>query len=193
MENTDTEHLSKLQAYWAGNLAFPSMAKLCPVLGLTSTASVFEMVGRLVESGYLQRIEGRIAPTPKFFARPSLSFQGRRVLVGSEPPAVAVPDPRNSFFVQVPDNQFRLQRLAIGDLLVMHRLTPAQVGDIALVQSAAALQLGQVERFDAQRQPLLKVVYESEPHFCDADGQPETGLMGVAIAMVRRFDRPISI
>jgi repressor LexA len=191
MENTDTEHLNKLQAYWAENQAFPSMAKLCPVVGLTSTASVFEMVGRLVESGHLQRTEGRIAPTPKFFARPCLAFQGRQVVVSTELPSLAMPDPKNSFFVQVPNDQFSQQRLAIGDLLVMHRLTPVQVGDIALFQTSDSLQLGQLERLGAHV-PVLKAVYESDPHFFSVDGRPETGLLGVAIGLVRRFDRPTS-
>lgn len=39
---------------------------------LTGTSSVFALVGRLVDEGYLERVEGRIAPTKKFFARPVL-------------------------------------------------------------------------------------------------------------------------
>ena len=42
------------------------MAKLRDVVAMNSTASVFELVGRLVEAGYLQRVEGRIAPTKTF-------------------------------------------------------------------------------------------------------------------------------
>ena len=49
------------------------MAKLCDVVGLASTSSVFALVGRLVEAGYLERTEGRIAPTRRFFARPLVS------------------------------------------------------------------------------------------------------------------------
>ena len=70
MDNNDTRHLAKLRAYWDKHQAFASMAKLRVVVGMTSTASVFEMVGRLVDAGYLQRIEGRIAPTQLFFSRP---------------------------------------------------------------------------------------------------------------------------
>src|SRR3990170_5328645 len=68
----DKEHLAHLQRYWKQNKAFPAMAKLCEVVGLSSSASVFGMVGRLTDAGYLQRVDGRIAPGKKFFSRPLL-------------------------------------------------------------------------------------------------------------------------
>ena len=72
MADTDT-HLEKLLTYWKRNHGFPSRAKLCDVVGLSYTASVFHLVGRLKDAGYVQRVEGRIAPTKRFFAR---SFVG---------------------------------------------------------------------------------------------------------------------
>lgn len=44
------------------------MAKLAEVVGLTSAAGVFALIGRLTEAGYLERIDGRIAPTKSFCA-----------------------------------------------------------------------------------------------------------------------------
>src|SRR5690606_25759289 len=52
----------KLQTYWKASKAFPSMAKLADVLGLSSTASVFELVGKQTDRyGYLRRVKGRVA------------------------------------------------------------------------------------------------------------------------------------
>lgn len=65
----DTQHLERLRTYWKRHHAFPSMAKLCEVVGMSSTASVFNLVSRLKEAGYVERVEGRIAPTKRFFAR----------------------------------------------------------------------------------------------------------------------------
>lgn len=62
--------LERLRIYWKRHHAFPSMAKLCEVVGTSSTASVFDLVGRLKDAGYVQRVEGRIAPSKRFFARP---------------------------------------------------------------------------------------------------------------------------
>ena len=40
---TDQAHVEKLRTYWKCHHAFPSMAKLCEVVGLSSTASVLEV------------------------------------------------------------------------------------------------------------------------------------------------------
>ena len=48
------------------------MAKLADVLGLASAGGVFKVVGRLVDAGFLERVEGRIAPASAFFALPVL-------------------------------------------------------------------------------------------------------------------------
>lgn len=36
--------------------AFPSMTRLCEVVGLPSTASVFDLVSRLKDAGFVQRV-----------------------------------------------------------------------------------------------------------------------------------------
>ena len=68
----DDIRLNALRAYWKGHKAFPSMAKLTDVLGVASSGGVFKVISRLVEAEFLQRIEGRIAPTKRFFALPLL-------------------------------------------------------------------------------------------------------------------------
>src|ERR1035437_8224586 len=69
---SDDKYLAALRTYWKQHKAFPSMAKLCEVVGLSSTSSVFALVGGLADAGYLERTERRIAPGKLFFARPLL-------------------------------------------------------------------------------------------------------------------------
>ena len=78
MQQVDQCHLGSLQRHWKRHRAFPSMAKLAEVMGLASSGSVFQAVGRLVEGGYLERVEGRIAPTRRFFSRPLLGHVTQR-------------------------------------------------------------------------------------------------------------------
>ena len=66
------KHLDALRAYWKRHKAFPSMAKLADVLGLASFGGVFKVISRLVETGFLERAEGRVAPTKRFFVLPLL-------------------------------------------------------------------------------------------------------------------------
>ena len=69
---SDDAHLSALRTYYRQNKAFPSMARLRDVVGLSSTSSVFALVKRLSAAGFLEQVEGRVAPTSRFFARPLL-------------------------------------------------------------------------------------------------------------------------
>jgi repressor LexA len=189
MENTDTQHLDKLKAYWDANQAFPSMAKLRAVVAMTSTASVFEMIGRLVDAGYLERIEGRVAPTAKFFARPLFKFQGSSVTVTAEQPTLAMPNPLKSFFLQVPDDK-RLADLALkaGDTLVMQQDLPMAVGDLVLVNQDRRLQFGRVT--DCARLKVLFDVVVTTDELSEPSEYPQ-GVLGVAIQLVRRFDRRV--
>ena len=66
----DDGYLAALHPYWKRYQAFPTMTKLCDVVGLSTTSLVFAFAGRLVDAGHLERIERRFAPTKKFFARP---------------------------------------------------------------------------------------------------------------------------
>lgn len=67
--NRDDDHLVAMQRHWKAYRTFPPMSKLATVLGLSSTAGVFGVIGRLTDAGYLQRVDRRIAPTKRFFER----------------------------------------------------------------------------------------------------------------------------
>lgn len=190
MENTDTQHIEKLKAYWEAHQAFPSMSKLRDVVGMNSTASVFEMVGRLVESGHLQRIEGRIAPTPVFFARPVVS------LGSSDVPAPAamdvtsyvMPQPGKTFLFQVPDGQLADDNICQGDFLVMQQDLQAMFNDLVAFTQGTAPQLGRVIGRNGKKFSL-RACYEVPSTGGPDINVPETALAGVAVALVRRFDR----
>lgn len=137
---TDEQHLAALRTYWKANQAFPSMAKLCDVVGLSSTASVFELVGRLTEAGYLARIEGRIAPTHKFFARPLLG-KVRAGLPQTESQEelelltiddYLIDDPNRTVLCRVRGDSMTGAGLLDGDLVVVQKNSPTAPGDIVV-------------------------------------------------------------
>ncbi|MCE2645092.1 MAG: hypothetical protein LW835_07725 [Burkholderiaceae bacterium] len=72
-QNQDAQYLTRLQDYHRQHRALPTMTAMTELLGLSSTATVFEMVGRLKTAGYLaQGPDRRLAPGRRFFARPLL-------------------------------------------------------------------------------------------------------------------------
>lgn len=186
---SDEAHIHALQRYWKRHKAFPAMAKLCEVVGLSSTASVFGMVGRLVDDGYLQRLDGRIAPGRRFFAR--------RVL-GSVPAGVPQPASQESeevltlddYLIDEPDRT-TLHRvrgdsmtgalIANGDLVVVEHNTPTKPGDIVLAVVDGDMTVKYL-RMDKAR-------YFLEPaNPAYAPIRPTTSLevLGVVVSVVRR-------
>ena len=197
MENTDGQHLEKLRAYWDKHQAFPSMAKLREVVAMGSTASVFEMVGRLVDAGYLNRVEGRIAPTKQFLSRPVECAVPRNSdaettnleLVALNLMDYAMPEPGTTFFVWVPDDQLAAKDVRQGDLLVMQRDTPAQAGDIVATRQGERLWLNLLNLVSGKKLVLGPAVYDVQGEAPPVQTTDSSGIAGVAIALVRRFDR----
>ena len=136
----DAAYLAKLRTYWKQHQSFPAMSKLTTVVGLSSTSSVFALVGRLTEAGYLERVDGRIAPTRRFFARPLLG----RVRAGVPEPAsqeqpevltiddFLIDDPNRTALVTVRGDSMKDVGLLEGDLVVVETNAATRPGDIVV-------------------------------------------------------------
>jgi repressor LexA len=136
----DDDYLARLRTHWKRHQAFPSMAKLCDVVGLSSTSSIFALVGRLVDAGYLERVEGRIAPTRKFFARLVLGS----VRAGQPEPETQdapelltiddylIDDPNRTTLCRVRGDSMKDAGLLDGDLVTVERNSPTVAGDIVV-------------------------------------------------------------
>jgi repressor LexA len=189
---SDTQHLEKLRTYWKKNHAFPSMAKLCEVVGLSSTASVFDLVGRLKDAGYVQRVEGRIAPTKRFFGRP---FVGA-VRAGLPQPRqdeddfevltlddYLVPDPNRTFLARVKGDSMRDAALLEGDLVVVQKNCPTKVGDIVV-----AVVDGQVTVKYLRQAPKGSFYLQAaNPDYADIFPDGELEILGVVVGQCRTY------
>jgi repressor LexA len=194
MADTDTQHLEKFRTYWKRNHAFPSMAKLCDVVGLSSTASVFDLVGRLKDAGFVHRVEGRIAPTNRFFARP---FVGA-VRAGLPQPRqdeddfevltiddYLVPDPNRTFLARVKGDSMRDASLLEGDIVVVQKNCPTKLGDIVV-----AVVDGQVTVKYLRQQPDGRFYLQpANAAFADILPEGELEILGVVVGSFRSYRR----
>ena len=190
---SDTQHLAALRTYYKRNQAFPSMAKLCAVLGLSSTSSVFALVGRLAADGYLERTEGRIAPTRKFFARPLLGS----VRAGQPQPAdqsepdvltlddYLIDDPNRTSLHKVRGDSMRDAGILEGDLVVVEHNSPTKPGDIVVAVVDSELTVRTV-RADAKGTHFLE---PANPAYEPIYPKTSLDLLGVVISVVRRVRR----
>ena len=192
--STDQAHLEKLRTYWKRHHAFPSMAKLCEVVGLSSTASVFDMVSRLKDAGYVQRVEGRIAPTKRFFARPLVGH----VRAGLPQPRqddddfevltiddYLVQDPNRTFLAKVKGDSMKDASLLDGDMVVVHKNCPTKVGDIVV-----AVIDGQVTVKYLRQQPDGRFFLQpANSAFADILPEGELEILGVVVGQFRSYRR----
>jgi SOS regulatory protein LexA len=192
MPATDTQHLEKLRTYWKRHHAFPSMAKLCDVVGLSSTASVFDLVSRLKDAGYVERVEGRIAPTKRFFGRPLVG----QVRAGLPQPRqdedafevltlddYLVPDPNRTFLARVKGDSMRDAALVDGDLVVVQKNCPTKVGDIVV-----AVVDGQVTVKHLRQEPGGRFYLQAaNPDYADIFPDGELEILGVVVGQCRTY------
>ena len=193
MTEHDEKYLAKLRTHWKRHAAFPSMAKLCDTVGLSSTSSVFALVGRLVDAGYLERVEGRIAPTRKFFARPLLSpvRAGQPQPASQEEPEVLtiddylIDDPNRTSLHKVRGDSMKDVGILEGDLVVVEHHTPTKPGDIVVAWADNELTVKTLLLDPQGRYYLQPANSAYKPIF------PATSLevMGVVVGVVRKTRR----
>lgn len=116
------------------------MSKLAQVVGLRSSASVFGLVGRLVSAGFLERVDGRIAPTKAFFAYRMLGLV--RAGVPQEAPDeefetlsaedFLVQHPERTSYATVRGDSMAGVGLLDGDIVVVEHNTPTRPGDVVV-------------------------------------------------------------
>ncbi|OWW18185.1 LexA family protein [Noviherbaspirillum denitrificans] len=189
----DEKHLAALRTYWKRNQAFPAMAKLCEVAGLSSTSSVFALVGRLVDAGYLDRVEGRIATTKKFFAHPVVNT----VRAGLPQPAsqdsvelitiddCLIDDPNRAVLCRVRDDSMKDVGLLGGDLVVVEKNAATKPGDIvvAIVDGDIAVK---TLRLDDRQRYYLEAANSAYP---DIHPSGSLEIFGVVTGSFRRYRR----
>lgn len=189
---SDTKHLTALRVYWHDHKAFPSMAKLAQVLGMASTGGVFKAIGRLVDAGYLERLDGRIAPTREFFALPVMGSvraglpQPEDQSAGTE--LVSVEDylirhPDRTVFCRVKGDSMKDAGMKDGDMVVVERHRPTKPGDIvvALVDGEMTVKY----LYPLQSGWVLK---PANPDYPDILAQQSLEVLGVVVGVFRRCD-----
>jgi len=191
---TPDKHLDSLRIHWKANKSFPSMAKLADVLGLASSGGVFKVLGRLVDQGYLERVDGRIAPTKKFFALPMLGDvraglpQEAGQDAGQE--LVSVEDflvrhPERTVFCRARGDSMTGAGIFDNDMLVVERNTPTKPGDIV----AAVVDNELTVKYLYPAYDTGWVLRAANPTYQDIKAKASLEVLGVVVGVFRRFDR----
>lgn len=188
---TPDKYLTMLRTYWKVHKTFPSMAKLAEVLGLASSGGVFKVLGRLVEKGYLERVNGRVAPTKLFFALPMLGNvragipQEAGQDAGQE--VVSVEDflvrhPERTLFCRARGDSMTGAGIFHNDMLVIERNTATKPGDIV-----AAVVDNEVTVKYLHSQGDGWILRAANPSYTDIKAKASLEVLGVVVGVFRRF------
>lgn len=193
-DKPDARHLAALRTHWKRHKAFPSMSKLAGTLNLASSGSVFAAVGRLTEAGFLERVEGRIAPTSKFFAYPLLG----RVRAGHPQPAsqdqfetlnaedVLVRDPNRTSYCHVRGDSMIDAGLLDGDIVALEANSLPKAGDIvvAVVDGQTTVKYLKVDPLDGGW-----VLEPANPEYAPIRPTDSLEVLGVVVGSFRTYRR----
>lgn len=189
----DDKHLATLRDYYKRVGAFPSIPRLCEVVGLSSTSSVFALIGRLSGAGYVERVDGRVVPTKKFFARPLLGS----VRAGqpqpadqSEPEVVTLDDflidqPNRTSLHKVRGDSMRDAGILEGDLVAVEHNAPSAPGDIVVALVDGDITVKTLRRDDEGKFYLEAANPAYEPIWAKASLE----ILGVVVSVCRRVRR----
>ncbi len=189
----DQKHLNALRIYWKENKAFPSMAKLADVLGLASSGGVFKVIGRLADAGYLERVEGRIAPKRAFFALPVMGQvraglpQEQDQSAGLEMVGVEdylIQNPERTVFCRVRGDSMKDAGMLDGDMVVVERNRPTKTGDIVVALVDNELTVKYLHPLKGSGGWVLK---PANPDYPDIVAQQSLEVLGVVVGLFRRF------
>jgi repressor LexA len=190
---SDQTHLQALQRYYKRHRGFPAMAKLCEVVGMSSSASVFGLVGRLSEAGYLQRLDGRVVPGKRFFARTVIGTvrAGVPQPASQEEPEVLTLDdylidqPDRTTLHRVRGDSMKDAGIFEGDLVVVEHNTATKAGDIVLAVVDGELTVKTLA-LDAKGRYFLEA---ANPAYAPIHPTTSLEILGVVVSVVRRVRR----
>lgn len=187
----DGQYLAKLQDYYARHRVLPSYASIAALVGLSSKASVAEMVMRLKAHGFVESSpDRRLKPGRRFFARPvAESVRAGLPAPASDaaPEAVTidehlVPHPSRSILVTVKGDSMIDAGIHAGDVVVVEKRLAANVGDIvvAIIDNEFTL-----KRLDREKSRIVLRPENKAYPVIRPKGDAE--IFGVVVGLFRKY------
>ena len=191
--NSDLDHLTRLQDYYADNRRIPSFQRVAELMGFASKAASSKLLERLSAAGYLERTPDDDAwvPAMKFFERHladiAVRAGGPDDLQGTTGDLFLVDQylvrrPSTTVMVPVKGDSMIDAGIHDGDIVVVDRRQAAKAGDIviAIVDNEFTLK----ELATEGRQFVLKPRNPAYP-VIRPKGQLE--IFGVVTGLMRRY------
>ncbi|PIS09093.1 LexA family transcriptional repressor [Candidatus Beckwithbacteria bacterium CG10_big_fil_rev_8_21_14_0_10_34_10] len=183
------KRLGKLKGFYKRFRRLPSYSEMLQLFNLASKNSVFKLVNKLVELGFLEKERGKLSPGEKFFSSPFLGLvkAGFPVSADEELDLLSldqylIEKPQSSFLLKVSGDSLEGIGIFPGDLVIIERKNEASSGEIvlALIDSQWTLKI--------LRKNRNKVVLESaNPKYPLFYPENELKIFGVVKGVTRKL------
>ena len=185
------DYLDSLKIFYRKNKRLPSYSEMMEIFGFASKKSVFDIVHKWIEEGFLQKINEKLSPTSKFFSLPLLGIikAGYPILAEENKQYLSldeylIEDPQSSFLLRVSGDSLIEEGIYDGDIVIIERKKEANTGDVVLAEIDREFTL-KILRRDAVR----KITYLSaaNPNYPSFYPKFELKIHGVVKGIVRKL------
>ena len=183
--------LSKVKLFYKNHRRLPSYSEMLQLFGFSSKNSVYKLVQKWLEEGFLKKEDNKLAPTTKFFALPFLGIikagypilaeENRNYLSLDE---YLIGDPQSSFLLKVSGDSMVDAGIFDEDIVIIERTKQATLGDIVLAEIDREWTL-KILRKDAKGITYLEAANPKYPFFYP---KKELNVFGVVKAVIRKFN-----
>ncbi|BBA35085.1 LexA repressor [Methylocaldum marinum] len=188
---SDSQYLAALRSYYAKHKTLPSYAAIGRLVGLSSKASVAQMIGRLKEQQFLDSApDRRLRPGKRFFERSI----GENLHAGLPSPveeailddlsidSYLIRDPTNTMLIRVKGDSMVDAGILEKDIVVVERQSTALDGQIVVAVLEGELTLKRL-RLDQGRPILLP----ENQNYAAIQPTEDFTILGVVVGLVRHY------
>ncbi len=187
-----TERLNSLKKFFKKYRRLPSYSEMLGIFGFSSKNAVFKLINKWVSDGLLTKIDGKLAPSSRFFALPLLGNikAGYPILAEENKQYLTIDDylindPTSTFLLKVSGDSLIGVGIFDGDIVVIESKKQANIGDIVLAQIDREWTL---KIFKKDRMKRISYLEAANPKYPAFYPREDLQIFGVVKAVVRKLN-----
>lgn len=183
------DYLPQIQSFYKKNKRLPSYSEMLSLFGLASKNAIHKIVKKLIDTGYLEKINNKLAPKNLFFQVPLLGNVKAGFPTGAEEDLnfmsldeYLIDNPNSSFMLKVAGDSLEGIGIFKDDLVVLEKAKDAARGEIVLALIDGEWTLKIIERIDGKT-----VLKSANPKYPDFYPHLSLEIFGIVRSVVRKY------
>jgi len=184
--------IGRIRQYYRENKIMPTYDELCELFGFSSKNAAFKLVGKLIESGFIEKMDkGRLKPGPHLLGLPIYSSVQAGPPTAEEEILLDKVD-LNDYLIQKPESTVMINvrgdsmidaGIHEGDKVIVDREATPQVGNVVVAVVDGEYT---VKYLDKSRDGRI-VLQPGNPKYSPIIPQNELSLFGKVVGVVRKM------